>query len=129
MAIAMHDEGGNLFRLEVSGTLQKADLERCQDDLVKHILRAGPVKLLFVLEGFEGWGRGDNWNDLSFYIKHGDSIKRIAIVGDERWRSEALMFAGAELAERAGRVLPRPGRGGRARLVVGLTRRRTLPPG
>ena len=97
MAIAMHDEGGNVFRLEIGGTLQKADFERCQADLVKHIVRTGPVKLLFVLKGFDGWARGDNWSDLSFYIKHGDSIKRIAIVGDERWRSEALMFAGADL--------------------------------
>lgn len=28
---------------------------------------------------------------------HGDSIERIAIVGDERWRSETLMFATADL--------------------------------
>ena len=42
--------------------------------------------------GFRG-----NWNDMSFYVKHGDSIERIAIVGDERWRGEALMFAAADL--------------------------------
>ena len=34
---------------------------------------------------------------MTFYVKHGDSIERIAIVGDERWRGEALMFAAADL--------------------------------
>jgi stage II sporulation SpoAA-like protein len=28
---------------------------------------------------------------------HGDRIERIAIVRPERWRNEALMFAGADL--------------------------------
>ena len=36
-------------------------------------------------------------SDLTFYVKHGGAIERIAIVGDERWRSESLMFAGADL--------------------------------
>jgi hypothetical protein len=34
---------------------------------------------------------------LNFYLKHGDAITRIAIVGDERWRSLSLMFASADL--------------------------------
>jgi hypothetical protein len=59
--------------------------------------RVGGVRLLFVLKGFLGWEAHSNWNDMSFYVKHGDRIERIAIVGPERWRSEALMFAGADL--------------------------------
>ena len=55
------------------------------------------MRLLFVLDGFEGWEPRDNWSDLTFYVEHGDRIERIAIVGDERWRSETLMFAGADL--------------------------------
>ena len=40
---------------------------------------------------------GAPWNDLAFYMKHGDAIERIAIVGPDRWRSHMLMFAGADL--------------------------------
>ena len=108
MAIAMHDEGGNLFRLDIRGTLQRADLDRCQKELAAYIGRSGPVKLLFVLEDFDGWERTDNWNDLSFYIKHGDSIRRIAIVADERWRSQTLMFAGADLRRAPVEFFPAP---------------------
>jgi hypothetical protein len=59
--------------------------------------QAGTVRLLFVLTGFEGWEPGAPWNDLTFYVRHGERIERIAIVGDERWKSESLMFAGADL--------------------------------
>jgi hypothetical protein len=97
MPITMHDEPGNIYCLKIRGTLRKADFERCQERLANDIKRIGPVKLLFVLDGFEGWEPHANWNDLTFYVKHDDLIERIAIVGDERWRSEALMFAGADL--------------------------------
>ena len=68
--------------------------------LLKEMGRKGlrTVRLLVVLEGFEGWdSRSSNWSDLTFYVKHGDRLERIAIVGDERWRDHALMFAAADL--------------------------------
>ena len=102
----MHDEGTGVFRIEIRGAMRKADLERHQRALLAEMTRVGTVKLLFVLEGFDGWDRADNWSDLSFYIKHGDAIARIAIVGDERWRSEALMFAGADLRKAAVEFFP-----------------------
>lgn len=97
MAIALHREKGNVVRLEVRGQLRKADLADCEKRLAAEMNRTGPVRLLFVLQQFEGWERNADWNDLSFYVTHGDSIERIAIVGPERWRSEALMFAAADL--------------------------------
>jgi SpoIIAA-like len=97
MPITLQHQGDNVYRLEVRGTLLKADLDRCQDELAGQMVRTGPVRVLFVLAGFTGWEKDANWSDLSFYMKHGDRIERIAIVGDERWRDEALMFAAAGL--------------------------------
>jgi hypothetical protein len=97
MPVAMRHEHGNIYGLAVRGILRKADFERCEQMLAAEIERIGPVRLLVVLDGFAGWESPANWNDLTFYVKHGDSIERIAIVGDERWRSEALMFASADL--------------------------------
>jgi stage II sporulation SpoAA-like protein len=45
---------------------------------------------------------------LTFYVKHGDSIQRIAIVGDERWRDEARMFASADLRRASVEFFPLP---------------------
>jgi hypothetical protein len=97
MPATLEHERDNIFRIELSGALRKADLEDCQERLIAEMNRAGPVKLLFVLDEFGGWEPGANWNDLSFYVKHGDRIERIAIVGPEKWRSQTLMFAGADL--------------------------------
>ena len=40
MPIAMHHEGANVFRLQMSGTLRKADLDRCQDALIGEMMPA-----------------------------------------------------------------------------------------
>jgi hypothetical protein len=97
MPIRLEYEHGNIYRVELQGMLQQADFERCQERLAGEMQRTGPVKLLFVLEGFDGWDPRGRWNDLSFYVTHGDRIERIAIVGPERWRSHSMMFAGADL--------------------------------
>jgi hypothetical protein len=75
MPITMEHEHDNVYRLEIRGMLRKADLDRCQEALAGEAARIGPVKLLF----------------------DGHTIERIAIVGDERWKSQTLMFAGADL--------------------------------
>ncbi len=97
MPITLEYERDNVFRLDLRGTLRQTELEVCQQRLLDEMARTGPVRLLFVLDGFEGWDPDARWNDLSFYVRHGDQIERIAIVGPERWRSETLMFAGADL--------------------------------
>ena len=97
MPITVQHEGANIYRLDVSGRLGKPEFDRSQESLSAEIRRIGPVRLLFVLSQFEGWEQNPNWADLSFYVAHGDSIDRIAIVGDERWKNETLMFASADL--------------------------------
>ena len=97
MAISMQREDDNVYRLEVSGLLRRTDLEHCEAVLADEMRQTGQVKLLFVLKDFEGWETNGDWNDLTFYVKHGDAVERIAIVGDAKWRSHALMFAAAGL--------------------------------
>ena len=59
----------------------------------------------------EGWGfRGDQWSDLTFYWRTATRSRASPSSRDERWRSEMLMFAAAELRKCAGqRVLRRAG--------------------
>ncbi len=97
MPMTVHHEHGNVYRVEIRGILRTSEFAQCQGVLVQQMRRVGEVRLLFVLEDFDGWEPHEDWRDLSFYVEHGDRIERIAIVGDERWRSEALMFASADL--------------------------------
>jgi hypothetical protein len=97
MPITVQHEQANIYRLDVSGRLAKPEFDRTQESLASEIRRVGPVRLLFVLSQFEGWEQNPGWGDLGFYVAHGDSIDRIAIVGDEKWRNETMMFASADL--------------------------------
>jgi hypothetical protein len=106
MPIELRHERDNVYRVEVSGTLRKAELDRCQERLAAEIRRVGPVRLLFVLTGFQGWEPRTDWNDLTFYVRHGDAIERIAFVGPDQWRSQVLMFAGADLRKAAVEFFP-----------------------
>jgi hypothetical protein len=97
MPIELHHEHDNIFRVDLRGRLRQAEFRGCQEQILRDVSRLGPVRLLFVLDGFDGWDSQDNWSDLGFFVRHGDTIERIAIVGDERWRDLALMFAAADL--------------------------------
>jgi SpoIIAA-like len=90
---------GNIFRMDISGRLTAADFALLQRSAVVEIEKAGKIRLLVMLNGFDGWAPGGNWQDLGFYIRHANNIERIAIVGEERWRSESLMFVGADLRQ------------------------------
>ena len=52
MSISMAPEGNNVYRLEMTGLLRKADLDRSQVELVMEMRRVGSVKLLCVLKDF-----------------------------------------------------------------------------
>jgi hypothetical protein len=95
--MTVHHEQTNVYRVEIQGTLHLRDFRRCQDVLINEMRQVGAIRLLFLLRDFEGWEPHDDWRDLTFYVKQGGMIERIAIVGDERWRSQSLMFASADL--------------------------------
>jgi hypothetical protein len=101
MPASMRHESDNLYRVHISGVLSKTELENAQAVAAQEIKRLGKIKLLFILEQFQGWERGADWGDLAFHEAHDKDIERIAIVGDEKWRDQALAFAGAGIRKAA----------------------------
>ena len=118
MPVTLQHVVDNIYRMDISGRLQKRDLDAIHASAAAEIHRAGRIRLFVVLTQFDGWEDGANWRDLSFYVRHGDDIERIAIVGDRRWRSDALMFAGADLRKGAVAFFP-AGSGPEARAWLG----------
>ena len=96
MPTTLQHERDNVFRMETRGTLRKSDFEGYLQWAAAEIERRGTVRLLWILEEFEGWDPQDHY-DLSFYMKYGDTVDRIAVVCPERWRELALMFVNADL--------------------------------
>jgi SpoIIAA-like len=98
MPITFGHERDNIYRVEISGTLGERDFSALQEAAAAEIDRTGKIRLLIVLSHFHGWAPG-RWQHLTFYVKHGGDVERIAIIGDERWRTETLMFAGADVRQ------------------------------
>jgi len=106
MPASIQHEGGTLFRVRISGILRQVELKDVQAVAAREIGRLGTIKLLFVLEDFEGWDRDTAWGDLEFYMAHDKDIEKIGIIGEEKWRDHGMAFAGAGIRKAAVRFFP-----------------------
>ncbi len=101
MAMEMRVEDQRLMVVRVRGVLRRTEFDDCQRAASKVIGEVGHVATLILLEGFQGWERGDQWGDVSFLFEHDSDIEKMAIVGQRRWHDEVLMFVGAGLRHSA----------------------------
>jgi hypothetical protein len=92
--------------LRISGILKRSEFAAEQSALARQIDSGSKPRLLVILENFEGWERGTDWNDLDFMISHGGKISRIAIVAEPRWETLALAFAGAGVRRAPVKLFP-----------------------
>jgi hypothetical protein len=92
MPVEVIDASGKLLQIKIRGMLKKADYDRIILIAKEAIAREGKVRALAILEGFEGWERHEEWDDVSFMMEQGQHIEKMAIVGDEKWRDDALAF-------------------------------------
>ena len=49
---------------------------------------------LIILDNFTGWSKDPRWDEILFMQDHADKIKKMAIVGDKKWKEEVFMFVG-----------------------------------
>jgi hypothetical protein len=83
--------------IEVSGILTKPEFDICQSE-IEPIIQEGQAGILILVSDFKGWGGdADEWADLSFQERNDPFMRKLAIVGDEKWRDLATMFAGQGL--------------------------------
>jgi len=97
MPITWEQESDNLIVARVDGEVGQSETVDFQDEVTPAIQAQGAMKLLFILDNFEGWAIDEGWEDSNFMDENDPFMKRIAIVGDEKWRDEALMFTLAGL--------------------------------
>src|SRR5438034_11552738 len=95
MPVQIQYQPHDIYVLRFSGILKRSEFAAEQNALARQIDTGSKPRLLVILENFEGWERGADWNDLDFMMSHGAKISKIAIVGEPRWETLALAFAGA----------------------------------
>jgi hypothetical protein len=96
-ATIQRDKDG-IWILKIFGALRKEELDAVQ---AAGLAGTNPQEnsrvLVMVEDDFCGWVGDEVWNDMSFYVEHGDRIDKIAIVGNPEWEARMLMFTGAGL--------------------------------
>ena len=97
MPATIERESDNRYLLRITGTLEQSEFKQIQDRMAEDIDAGTKPKVLAILEDFAGWERPAEWGNLEFQYWHSNEISRIAVVGESRWESQALAFAGAGL--------------------------------
>lgn len=97
MSMELRVEDQCLLVMRIYGILRRTELDECQRAASKLIREVGKVAALVILDGFQGWESGAEWDDVSFLVEHDSDIEKIAVVGQERWRDKVLAFASAGL--------------------------------
>lgn len=95
MTIAITENSKQRLAITISGRLRKAEFDRLQAETAQNIAQTGPARILVLAENFAGWELNEGWGDLSFMVEHDADIGKIAVVAEERWRDDWLMFLGA----------------------------------
>jgi len=110
MAVTIQREEGDLRVLRISGPLKKEQFDAVINTEAQAWEPQTRVRLLVLAEGFQGWERNDAWGDLSFFVKYGDRVDKIAIVADPKWEDDLTMFAGAGFRRAPVKFFPPPRR-------------------
>jgi len=75
-----------VLHVRLNGKLTDADYQQFVPEVEELIARHGSLRLLVEMTDFHGWQAGALWDDLKVYLKHGDEIERLAIVGEKKWQ-------------------------------------------
>lgn len=92
MAIEWKLEDGGLALFNVSGKLGIDEYLKIQSDIESIIQKVGQIKVLVLLNNFEGWEKAEGWGDTSGTDRIDPSISKFAIVGEEKWRDMVTLF-------------------------------------
>lgn len=95
MSVVFKKESDNLFLISIKGILTFNDQKKFENWARAEIDRSGKIRVLVLATQFSGWGKEGDWGDLTFMYEYDPYIEKIAVVVDEKWRDEILMFLGA----------------------------------
>ena len=87
-------ESETLFVVRLDGILVYSDLKEFEDKFSSEIDRKLKTNVLILAERFSGWGKEGDWGDLTFMYDHDEYIRKIAVVADNKWKEQFMMFLG-----------------------------------
>lgn len=97
MAYEIIEIDGDVLSVCIRGIMRLSDQSALQRVVRELIERGAKPRLLVMAKDFEGWEKSEGWGDIGFLVEYGDSIVKMAIVGDECWKERAFLFTGKGL--------------------------------
>ena len=95
MSVTFTKESENFFVVTIKGVLTFDDQKEAEKQSSGNFNLGQKAKILVLAEEFAGWGEEGDWGDLTFMYEHDPYIERIALVANEEWKDQILMFVGA----------------------------------
>ena len=95
MSITITKESENLFVVTIKGIYTYDDQKEIEKHGGGNTNLDQKVKILVLAEEFAGWGKEGDWGDLTFMYEHDAQIEKIAVVAEDKWEDQILMFLGA----------------------------------
>jgi hypothetical protein len=93
MTIKLETEENNLVIIRASDVLMRDESDAAKHEIVSIIKQQGKINVLILIEeGFSNLEAFVSWDDDHHDEFIQQNINRMAIVGDLRWRDDAILF-------------------------------------
>ena len=93
MTVSVSFEEGNLVVIRGSGELKRDEVDQTKRQIYNYILANGEIYMLILIdEAFKSFEAFASWEDIEEDAVIQPNVKRLALVGDLRWRDQALLF-------------------------------------
>jgi hypothetical protein len=106
MPLKIDYEADDICLVRASGLLGQSEFTAEQGILAGKMDAGVKPRILAILDNFEGWERGKDWDDLDYLFAHSNDVAKIAIVAEPKWETQALAFAGAGMRRAPVKVFP-----------------------
>jgi hypothetical protein len=93
MTVSVSFEEGNLVVIRGTGELKRDEVDQTKRQIYNYILANGEIYMLILIdEAFKSFEAFAGWEDIEEDAVIQPNVKRLALVGDLRWRDQALLF-------------------------------------
>jgi hypothetical protein len=94
MSAKIENFENGFITVKVSDKLTQPEFAAVQHAASGMVRQHGNIRILVLMENFQGWERGGDWEDLSFLEANDQYMEKMAIVGEKKWEDLALIFTG-----------------------------------
>lgn len=95
MSVSLDKRTPDLIVIKISGIFTYSDLKFLEDSSKEKPQVDNKIKVLILAEEFKGWGKEGDWGDLTSMYNNDPYVSKIAVVSEEEFHDEFLMFLGA----------------------------------